>query len=80
MFIFFWVNSLGTYATYYLMTRRSSLCWQHLVYVVANAGMYVCFVTASVTECGLVPTGGKQQVEHAPNRLTLTSGPYPNLT
>ena len=68
MFIFFWVNSWLTYATYYLMIAPLvGTYWQHLVYVVANAGMYVCFVTASVTECGLVPTGGKQQVEHAPN-------------
>ena len=63
MFIFFWVNSWLTYATYYLMIAPLvGTYWQHLVYVVANAGMYVCFVTASVTECGLVPTGGKQQV------------------
>ena len=66
MFIFFWVNSWITYATYFFLLLPAlggaAYFWQHVAYLAANAGMYACFVTASVTECGLVPTGGKQQV------------------
>merc|ERR1719424_1826623 len=73
MFIFFWINSWISYATYYLMIAPVvGTFWQHVVYLVANAGMYFCFVTASITECGLVPTGGKQQVEYE-NALTMAA-------
>ena len=73
MFIFFWINSWITYATYYLMIAPVvGTFWQHVVYLVANAGMYFCFVTASITECGLVPTGGKQQVRACTHKHTHT--------
>ena len=65
MFIFFWVNSWTTYATYfYMIMPVVGTFAQHAVYLAANALMYLCFVTAWQTECGLVPTGGKQQAEY----------------
>ena len=73
MFVFFWVNSWVTYATYFFMIMPAvGTVAQHWVYLVANAGMYYCFVTASLTECGTVPMGGKQQAEYE-RALTLAA-------
>ena len=59
MFTFYWVNSMITYATYYLMIVPVVSSAQSLAFAFSSAMMIIYFLRAHTTCPGLVPTTGR---------------------
>ena len=59
MFTFYWVNSMITYATYYLMIVPVVSSAQSLAFAISSVMMIIYFLRAHTTCPGLVPTTGR---------------------